>query len=344
MGTETQGYAKVMNEKPVLHTPGEKLTALRLASGRSLDDLAEATKIPPPMLQAIEQDEYHKISGELYVKSFLRAYAAEMGLEAEEILDLYRRFTGTVNGPAAQDGSPIWQEEEIQIKRVGVPWLTLGLVAAAVVVLAAVLFFVLRGGGQESPRQENPVDQAPVPAETSPAQDEGAAEGDSLATTAADPPPVQASPLVAVPARDQAVSSLAAPLPAAVADEPGVLKIGGRTWPVVMRLVCANAREVAVKKDGDRTFTRVDWPASARPLPTAGIKAGLGYQVKEGLAVYWGAEDHFSLKLDSPAGCRVTINGQHRDLGGLGPGQEIILNDPAVIRSQLPSAQNPIRP
>lgn len=328
-----------MEEKPVLHTPGERLTSLRLASGRSLEDLAEATKIPPPILQAIEQDEYHKISGELYVKSFLRSYAAELGLEAEEILELYRRYTGTVNGPAAQDGSPVWQEEEIQIKRVGLPWLAMGLTAAGLLVVALVLFLVLRGGDGNRAALDQPA--APATEQADPTEPEANGQEDGSGD-GADGQPVSSG---ADPAPEQAaLASPGAALPTAVGGLGDVLEIDGRTWPVVLRLVCENPREVLVKKDGDRNFTQVDWPAGDRPLPAAGVAAGRGYRVKEGLAVYWGAEDHFSLKLDDPSGCRATINGRPRNLSGLGSGQEIILNDPEVIRSQLPSAQNPIRP
>ncbi len=87
-------------------TPGEMLGTARRKAGLNLDQMAEETKIPQPMLQAIELDEYHKISGELYVKSFLRAYAKEVGLDADEVLERYLSFTGTTPRPPEPKGIP----------------------------------------------------------------------------------------------------------------------------------------------------------------------------------------------------------------------------------------------
>jgi cytoskeletal protein RodZ len=345
-----------MNDKPVLQTPGEKLAGLRLAADRSLDDLAEATKIPLPMLLAIEQDEYHKISGELYVKSFLRSYAAELGLEAEEILNLYGNFTGAVTAPAssAEDGAPVWQEEEIQIKRLGLPWLTIGIIATAVVVVAVGGYLLFRGNDKvDEAVPATPDVQQQAPDSTSgsraAAEDKGPApvfQESLLARNSSDSKEEIAEP-EEVPVQDvqqPAAGTVPAALPAAPAGQPEQLEIEDRTWPVVLRLVCPDARAISLKKDGDRQYSQVDWPGKGRPLPRDGIRAGQAYHVQDGLVVFWGAEDHFSLKLDNPAGCRATINGQYRDISGLGPGEEIILNDPDVIRSNLPSARSADRP
>jgi len=332
-----------MNDKPALQTPGEKLSALRKAAGRSLAEVSEATKIPPPMLQAIEQDEYHKISGDLYVKSFLRAYAAEVGVEAEEILELYGNFTGTAAPVAPGAREPVWQEEEIQIKRLGLPWATIGLVAGGVLLAAGLLFFLLRGGEGGDTDQVAVSGAGGIRLESSREADTGvdstasSAAGNSVVTSAGGErsQPVDAAP----PEGGSGTADVAPVLLPAPAGSAGTLAIDGKTWQVVLRLICPETRQVAVKKDGERRFRSVDWPDAARPLPEKGIQAGRAYQVREGLVVFWGAEDHFSLQVDDPADIKVTVNGQYRDIGGLGPGQEIILNDPDVIQSNLPSAR-----
>ena len=343
-----------MNDQPVLHTPGERLAALRMAAGRSLDDVAEATKIPLPMLQALELDEYHKISGELYVKSFLRAYAAEVGLEIEEVLNLYANFSGGGSDVPGGNGSAVWQEEEVQIQRLGVPWATIGIIAVGVLLVGLVVFFLLRGGGDGSePEPARLPQEGGVPANDDQGKD---AKTDTVALQ------VQGSPVVAseiieekpIPAKPAAVKPQAKAvasqdppqdnLPQAPAGLPGALRIDGQSWPVVLRLVCASAQGVSLKKDGDRRYGKVDWPTALRALDDASIRSGTAYNVREGLAVYWGAEDHFSLKVENPAELRATINGAYRDLSGLGPDEEIILNDPAVINSNLPSARSADRP
>ena len=68
-----------------LKTPGEMLQEARKASGRNLTDLAVETKIPERLLVAIEMDDFHKLSGPVYVKSFLQSYARCLGLDPQEI-------------------------------------------------------------------------------------------------------------------------------------------------------------------------------------------------------------------------------------------------------------------
>ena len=325
-----------MNDKPIMQTPGERLAALRNAAGRSLPDLSEATKIPLPMLQAIELDEYHKISGDLYVKSFLRAYACEVGLDAEEILTLYGNYSGEGGGVPGSPGATVWQEEEVQIKRLGLPWGTIAIAAAGLVLIAVTAYFLLRGGSDDAPTE--PAAQ-PAAVETS-NNPEVVVSPEGEAQLVERPVQDTEQP-VAVPAE---VPAQAEVHPADPIPDGSALSIDGQTWPVVLRLVCPDARSISLKKDGDRLYDSVIWPTPAPPLPAAGVKAGRAYQTREGLVIYWGAEDHFSLRVDNPAGVKATVNGGYRDISGLGRGAEIILNDPAVINSNLPSARSADRP
>lgn len=325
-----------MNDKPVMQTPGEKLAALRKGAGRSLPELSEATKIPLPMLQAIELDEYHKISGDLYVKSFLRAYACEVGLDAEEILTLYGNYSGEGGGVPGSPGAAVWQEEEVQVKRLGLPWGTIGIAVAGIVLIAVTAYFLLRGGSDDAPTE--PASQ-PAAAEVSDNQ-EGVVSPEG--ETQLEENPVQdTEQSVEVPAE---VPAQAEGLPADSIPDGSTLAIDGQTWPVVLRLVCPDARTISLKKDGDRLYGSVIWPTPPTSIPTAGVIAGRAYQTRDGLVVYWGAEDHFSLRVDNPAGVKATVNGGYRDISGLGRGAEIILNDPAVINSNLPSARSGDRP
>lgn len=328
-----------MNDKPFLQTPGERLSAMRTADGRSLSELSEATKIPLPMLQAIELDEYHKISGDLYVKSFLRAYAAEVGLDAEEILTLYGNYSGEAGGTPGTPGATVWQEDEVQIKRLGLPWGTIGIAAAGVILIAVVAYFLLRGTGDESDLdpggQPDPVETTDIQAEVRadiPIPAEGSSEEHGSLLTGS---PLQERETPADSGDEAAPPEEIAP------DIPeggsGTLVIDGQTWPVVLRLVCPDSRNISLKKDGERRYGQVVWPAPAVPLPAVGITGGLAYQTRDGLVIYWGAEDHFSLRVDNPAGVKATVNDSYRDISGLSPGAEIILNDPAVINSNLPS-------
>ncbi len=125
-----------MNDVSAPRTPGELLRDGRQARGLSVAEVSECTKIPPRLIEAMESDEYHKLSGGLYVKSFLRTYAACVGLEAEDLLAVYERATGTA-APPPVPAEEVWAQEETRVRQVGASAGTL--VARAAMVLGALV-------------------------------------------------------------------------------------------------------------------------------------------------------------------------------------------------------------
>jgi cytoskeletal protein RodZ len=140
-----------MNDETAPRTPGELLRDGREARGLSVEEVSDCTKIPPRLVEAIERDEYHKLSGGLYVKSFLRTYAGCVGLDAEELLALYDQATHADPPPPPADGT--WAEEETTVRRIGVSaGVVVGRIAAVIGALTLVgllvwrLVFASRGG------------------------------------------------------------------------------------------------------------------------------------------------------------------------------------------------------
>lgn len=68
---------------------GEYLRRERESKGLSLKDISEKTKIGINYLKYIENDQFEKIQGEVFVKGFLRLYASSIGLREEEVLEKY---------------------------------------------------------------------------------------------------------------------------------------------------------------------------------------------------------------------------------------------------------------
>jgi len=400
-----------MSDQPLLKTAGELLGEARAAQGLSLEVLAERTKIPVKVLSALELDEYHKISGPLYIKSFLRTYAVDLGLDADKVLDLYTRFGGEKGASSTVD--MVWEEEEVQVSRVGLPWPRILMGAGVAVILIGVALFALRGCGDENGQDRTANDGADEGGTTGisnpatvPAEEESAADlrrGSLLAggkdsleaegrdsdqestqkversespvglvdnqasddqradpvqdTTAdpvddkSDPTPARSDPVVrpVENAPDKAEETSTPPvtvsrqeepppreiqprdtspgsLPPAVAGNAGTPFAGGQAWPVVMRLVSDLPVRAEVRRDGETEFETAAW-SDPVALPMRDIRPGRAYGVREGLVVYWGAGDHFSLRLDRVVGVEVSINGVARDIRSLRPGQEIILDD-----------------
>jgi transcriptional regulator with XRE-family HTH domain len=68
---------------------GEFLRRERELRYISLDDVAERTKISRRYLEAIEEGQYDRLPGEIFVRGFIRSYAQFVGLDPEETLLRY---------------------------------------------------------------------------------------------------------------------------------------------------------------------------------------------------------------------------------------------------------------
>jgi len=65
---------------------GRALRECREAFGRSLEEVAEATRIRPSYLAALETGDYSAFPGDFWARLFLRSYAQHLGLPPEEMI------------------------------------------------------------------------------------------------------------------------------------------------------------------------------------------------------------------------------------------------------------------
>src|SRR5215207_4285350 len=72
----------------------ERLYAARERKGVDLYRAERDTKIRARYLAALERGEYKELPGDVYTKGFLRNYASYLGLDAEEIVNQWRRERG----------------------------------------------------------------------------------------------------------------------------------------------------------------------------------------------------------------------------------------------------------
>jgi len=75
------------SEESVQQTPagltGERLKAARESKGLAVADVARAQHLRLSVIQAIESGDYEQIGSELFLKGYVRAYAAQVGLDQE---------------------------------------------------------------------------------------------------------------------------------------------------------------------------------------------------------------------------------------------------------------------
>jgi hypothetical protein len=120
---------------------GQSLKEARTRAGLDIRTVEEQTKIRTRYLRALESEEWSTLPGHAYVKGFLRTYANLLGLDADALVDEYRR---TVEGPQA---SPVPLGEGVletrrRLREPGMPrggprrW---PIVAALVLVIVAIL-------------------------------------------------------------------------------------------------------------------------------------------------------------------------------------------------------------
>ena len=118
---------------------GARLRQQREEQGISLHDIAVATKISPVALEAIERDDIRRLPGGIFLRAFVRTYAAFLGLDGEATL---REFVGQFPDVVAEHFPRPAPASEPPPPRFGAgvtAWVPLAL--AAVPLLAAVLWF-----------------------------------------------------------------------------------------------------------------------------------------------------------------------------------------------------------
>lgn len=66
---------------------GHQLSTARQQRGLTLDDVSRATKIPVSILDAIERNDTARLPQGFFTRAFVRAYAHEVGVKADDLLD-----------------------------------------------------------------------------------------------------------------------------------------------------------------------------------------------------------------------------------------------------------------
>ena len=84
---------------------GTTLRAARERRNLTLAQLAATTKIPVALLHALEDNAYEKVPSGIFVRGFIRAYAREVGLDPEEMIQQFLAETQPPSPPAAAVGS-----------------------------------------------------------------------------------------------------------------------------------------------------------------------------------------------------------------------------------------------
>jgi cytoskeleton protein RodZ len=232
---------------------GAHLREARERAGITLRDVASATKISVPALESLERNDTSRLPGGIFVRAFVRAYAAHVGLDPE---DAVRRFVARFPDAAADDSPARFEggAERIGVddaQRAGRMWRVVWFVLPLV---GVVVFFVFGGRltcwGEQTPPAGTRVEAQPEQVPPGPAA--------PILTTPA-PPPSSELPAsaAAVPAQGAIVPQAdpqqsAAPAPVAAADQQAAPAQEGRfQLTLTSRALCW----VTVRSNGAILYT-----------------------------------------------------------------------------------------
>jgi cytoskeletal protein RodZ len=86
---------------------GTALRRVRSSRGLSLEEAARDTRIRQEFLEAIEQEDFDRLLGEVHVRGCLRTYASYLRLRPEKVVEAYVSIRPeTVDAPGASSPSP----------------------------------------------------------------------------------------------------------------------------------------------------------------------------------------------------------------------------------------------
>lgn len=182
------------------------LRVARERQGLTLQQLSETTKISPSVLTAIETNDVGQLPGGLFIRAFVRSYAAEVGLDPEQTVDALleaypeQRHDTVVRPRDEPAGSHHGQE------RSGLGGTATGLLVISVFVVGLLLYFGLRSSNGSDGDGEVVVDDAVA---------DGAPPSVEVAPQVVPPAPA-GSPFVAAPASPVVEPAASGPLTVAV--------------------------------------------------------------------------------------------------------------------------------
>jgi cytoskeleton protein RodZ len=182
---------------------GESLRRARLKRNLALEEISEELKISTRFLQAIESDQYDKLPGGVFARSFVRQYARLLGLDEVEIAGRMQQALGPVEEvpqfaekPKLAGGAPIQVPKVDEWETVGDKrfrwsgWLSAAVLVAVMLICSAVYAWMQRpkpaAAVQTAVGVQSPAQSAPVPTPVA-SQPEPAPSAAAPAATAAAP-------------------------------------------------------------------------------------------------------------------------------------------------------------
>ena len=127
-----------------MESVGELLRSEREAQGKTVEEVARVTKMSTLIVTALENDHFSALPAPVYVKGHLRTYARHLGLDEDEVVDTYLRFTQQQENEELDEWDVVELELHEEKQRAGRRWVWIAVAVAAVV--AFIVWWSMSGG------------------------------------------------------------------------------------------------------------------------------------------------------------------------------------------------------
>ncbi|MFN2493321.1 MAG: helix-turn-helix domain-containing protein [Pyrinomonadaceae bacterium] len=124
-------------------TIGEQLRLAREARGIALREISDQTRISVHYLEAIETNDYKRLPGGIFNRSFVRAYARYVGYDEKQAVDGYTRHMRDQGDPDEISSTPYHSKVYTDAPATRSPILTVVLAIIILAILTVVALAVL---------------------------------------------------------------------------------------------------------------------------------------------------------------------------------------------------------
>jgi cytoskeletal protein RodZ len=139
-------------------TIGEQLRIAREERGIPLREISDQTRISVRYLEAIETNDYQRLPGGIFNRSFVKAYAKYVGVDEKEAVEAYTRYMRDHGDTADEVGStPYHSKVYTDMPATRSPFLTLVLAIVILAILSAIALAVMKWGQRRATLEHQPV-------------------------------------------------------------------------------------------------------------------------------------------------------------------------------------------
>ncbi len=244
---------------------GETLRRERLKRNLGLDNISHELKISSRLLEAIEADQYERLPGGVFARSFVRQYAGLLGLDADnlsaqvqhsieppalQLNDRTRHALNPIELPRVED----WRAVGDRGFRISGPLSAAALVVVVMLFCSGIYAWMQRPRPSPAARTTPPapVRTEPAPRPASPVTTAQTASPETAPPPAAQPPAADISTPQQVAAQAQSV--------------PAQISPAAPSGPVHVELVADGVVWVLARVDGKFAFAETMEPNSRRTL------------------------------------------------------------------------------